>query len=206
MTDPSDKITLELKEMLNILRSKVESAGNIKKDREATLNLYKAEILPNLLQLRRLNRDSKDRLEEKHEKVKELSQRLVSSHQACQNLLFEASCLDHEVASAKERLSPRKVPVGAQSGAELNIESGQGNDMSFFDVEKVGRLDHETRTRLLEEEERRRKKLRDELEALTKETENIEVICEQSAQQLDQVKPYIKQLIDKVAPIQPSSS
>lgn len=204
-TDESNKYTLELRETLNKLRSKVEQIGNLKKEPEVVLQLYKDEIVSHLLNLRRLNRASKDKLEEKHDKVRDLHARLVSAHETCNNLLFEATFLRTEVNNAKERISPKKeAKIDHQGDVEMvtNNEHNNHNDTNnYFDPEKVCSLDHETRSRLLDEEGKKRKKLGEDLASLTKEADDMEVVVKTSENNLNQVKPFIKQLIDNVSPL-----
>lgn len=128
--------------------------------------LYKSDILPHLLQLRKSNRSEKHNLEIKHEKIKNLNHQLSSLQQSNDNLQFEAACLG----------TPTK-------------------DVELAD-EEVRKLDHISRMRYLDEEEERRKDLQRKLTQLNNEMKDLEKLYLQSADEFKEVKPYVKQLLD----------
>lgn len=197
-TPNSDRPTHELKENLTALSAKIVQFGALRTDREVALKFYKTEILPHLLQLRRLNRLAKDKLEEKHAEISDMNRRLINLYKYSEDLKFEASCLDDEVVRAK------REQIGAEGNAEMKTEAmSNGNDMSFFDADKIASLDHETRISLLEEQETERKRRRDELSQLMQETEGIEKLCHLGESELNMVKPHIKQLVERVEPMEP---
>lgn len=201
--DETDKPTIQLRETLQTLRTHIDLVEGIREDREATLKLYKTEILPRVLLLRQLNRNSKDKLEEKHERVKELNRRLHIPYETCNNLIFEVSYLKYEVDVAKEKLSTKNEQVDSEGDVQMENEPMVENKIDFFDAEKVGMFDHQTRVKMLEEEETKRKALCEKLSHLKEETDNIELICSQTEEQLDQIKPFIKQLVDRVKLMEP---
>lgn len=190
-TDPHDA----LRASILSLRSELEDfSRNHGPDRERE---YETKILPHLCQLRKLNRLSKESGAYNNKRVEELNNRLVYMSEQCDNITFEGQCLNHEVVSAKHRLSPSKHRPDSQGDIEMRSETN-GNDMSFFDFEKVGQLDHQTRLQVLDNEETKRKGLQAKLEEVKSEATEIELVCQASEAQLNRIKPYIKQLLDKV--------
>lgn len=171
-----------MNDALQFIKTKVDEVVKLKQipgNMEQIKELYKTELIPHMLTLRRLNRIEKNNMESNNKRVKELNQKLVSLHQECDCLTFEASCLGFEVSSVR----PTKN----------TIEDG-------IEPEMNGKPDHSTRMKLLEEEEIRRKELKDVLARLVEETKEIESLCSSSTTQIDQVKPYIRQLLEKVGP------
>lgn len=160
---------------------------------------YEQKILPHLCELRNLNRSSKEMGEIKNKKIDDLDRRLVQLQEQCDNITFEVQCLSHEVVSAKNRLSPSKPRLDGQGQGDVDMQIvSNGNDMSFFDVEKVGQMDHLARLNILASEETKRKALQNKLEEVKTETNEIDLVCQASEAQLNRIKPYIKQLLDKV--------
>lgn len=191
---------LSLRETLLYLNSQIDQLFALKQTPNSSDNLksmYRKSILPHLLQIRRQNRQEKNDLESKYEKAKKLNQKLYDLQESCECLAFQASCLKSEVSSVREKFSSDEVIA-------MDIEST--NEINYrFDVNAVAKLDHETRMRRLDEEEARRKELMEKLKKLDEDTKTIEVVCTQSEHQLNQVKPSIRQLLDKVGPtLQPS--
>ena len=101
------------------------------------------------------------------------------------------------------KLKLSRAPLNLKRKMSRNDHNGDvvmnGVD-DYFDPEIVARLDHSARMRRVEEEEVKRKSLIKRLAQLEEETKNIEVSCLQSTNSLNQVKPYIKQLLDRVGP------
>jgi hypothetical protein len=186
---------LTFRDTVQKLKSELdEFSKNHATDKEAE---YEKKILPYLCQLRKLNRLSKETDEIKNRKIDELNSKLLKLKEQCDNATFEGQCLNHEVVGAKNKLSPSKSRLDSQGDVEMRLESN-GNDMSFFDIERVGQMDHQARLEVLENEEKRRKALQDKLAEVKTETTEIEIVCQASEAQLNRIKPYIKQLLDKV--------
>lgn len=161
-----------------ILKSKLDDALGVKHTlgQPAFTEIFHNEIAPILISLRKENRDEKNRVEEKNKKIKELYRKLLTIQDACDCIEFEVDCLRCDVATIRNSID--------SDSADKN-----GSD-----------IDHETRMRLLDEEEIKRKELQRKLAALNDETKDIEIACSRKADQLNQVKPYIKILLDKVSP------
>lgn len=159
---------MELSPNLQFLKSTFESISTRRQETDIMV-LYKSEILPHLLQLRRANRIDKNNLELKHSRIKDLSQKLASLQQSNENLMFEAACL----------------------GTSANITK----DLVIAD-EELQKLDHPGRMKYLDEEEERRKDLQKRLSQLVDEMKELEKLYSQSAEQFGQVKPYVKQLLE----------
>jgi len=193
-----------LKETLTILQGHVDQALSLKSNPEgqnAIQQLYRNEVLPHLLQLRRLNRVGKDSLATKYQKLKEWNQKLIDLQQTCDSLSFESSCLKAEVNSVRDRASQSQALTNGHDNEQAMGDEPLGGDgIEIFDVDAVAKLDHETRMRILDEEEDKRRSLRAKLSQLSEETKNIELSCLQTTNQLNQVKPYIRQLVEKVEP------
>lgn len=66
---------------------------------------------------------------------------------------------------------------------------------------KVTIEDHVTRMQSLDEEELKRKEFEEKLIQLSEETVSIEQACSENSQKLAQVKPYVKQLVERVVPL-----
>lgn len=154
--------------LLPLIQSLKTSFDNLSASSQETMkaDYYRAEILPLLLQLRKTNRLEKNNLEAKHSQIRNLNQRLASLQQSNENLLFEAACLG----------SPTK---------EIELVE-----------EEVRKLDHQGRMNYLDEEEERRKDLQKNLASLNEELKELEKLYSQSAEQFNEVKPHIKQLLD----------
>jgi len=202
MINETTKPTYELIDVLESIKSSLEFVNDNRSEREKVIETYRSTILPNLLKIRLLNRISKDKLEEKYHQIRIVEQQLVNLHNTWENLTFEAAYLRHQVTSAKERLSPRK-----QSSAFPKADIHKVNDSDaelpdpkddYFDPDIVSKLDHEQRTKVLELEESKRRQLCDRLSEMTSETNEIDLLCQASEQEISRVKPYIKQLLDKV--------
>lgn len=197
---------IDLRKAINNLKCHVNRVMSLKKsseNQEQIQQIYRNDMLPYILLLRHLYRSSKDSLEEQVERVKKLNQQLVSLSLACDSILFEADFLNYEVMSNKDKLThPKKHRIDKDGDVEMLDEVAtsklKNGTSSYFDADEVGRLDHETRTKLLNEEETKRKDLQEKLAQLSKVTENIEVICNESASQFSAIKPYMKQLVDAV--------
>lgn len=175
-----------LSETLIYLNSLIGSSKDLK-------SIYKQSILPHLLQIRRQNRQEKNDLESKFNRAKELNQKLIYLQELCDSLSYKASCLKSEVSGVKEQaISNEIIP--------MDTDSTNNNEMMSlrFDVNAVAQLDHESRMRRLDEEEAKRKELIEKLRKLDEDTKIIETSCSLSDNKLHQVKPYIKQLLDKV--------
>lgn len=200
----SEKV--DLRQAINNLKCHVNQVIALKKsgeNNEQIHQIYKNDMLPHLLLLRHLYRTRKDSLEEQVGRVKDLNQQLVSLSLACDSTLFEADCLNYEVVSNKDKLSPiRKNRTDKDGDVEMidEVENSKlrNGTSSYFDADEVGQLDHDTRTKLLNEEETKRKDLQEKLAKLSKVTENIEIICNESASQFNAIKPHMKQLVDAV--------
>lgn len=162
---------------LQLLKTKMDQAL-LEKEKQV---FYREELLPVMLQLRKRNRIEKNKLELNHNKVRDLNKKLINLQHECECLDFEASCLSSEIEGVKP---PTKTP----------LVNGFGN---HFDVDIVSQLDHQTRIQKLEEEETKRKKLIDQLSQLEEETKSIEIACSNNANKVNNVKPYIKQLLEK---------
>lgn len=203
MDDEVNRPTYELRETLIKLKAETDDLRSLTIsngiDREQTIATYHSNVLPHLLQLRRLNRMSKDKLELKHEKVRQLNRELVNLHDRCENITYEALCLNHEVSVAKKRLSPTKSRIVETKGDAISkMETNGHTDTDFFDAEKVAALDHKTRLEKLDEEEKRRKDLEDKLSRVTTETNEMDSLSKSTETQLNRIKPYIKQLVDRL--------
>ena len=196
MLDETTKPTLELISVLEQIKLELESINEIRNEREKVLEAYKTRLLPNLLNLRRLNRISKDKLESRNDEIRLINQKLVSLGDYCENLTFEASCVNYEVSNAKQRLSPRKQATVDGQGDVKMFEGASKEDS--FDPDVIDELGHEERTKMLEAEGISRKQLCDKLNSLVSEADEIEHLCQQSEQEINRVKPFIKQLVEKV--------
>lgn len=221
MENEINQATLDLNDALIKIKSEIDSLKEVavvssETEREQILSKYQTNVLPHLLQLRRLNRTSKDKLETKHDKVRELNRKLDNLHDYWENIVFEASCLNSDVEQAKKRLSPTKAPRvnptppngGMVSRIEHRMSNGHSGDHQSieFDAEQVALLDHQKRLSLLDEEEQKRKALQDRLADVSKETSEIEVLCHASETELNRIKPFIRQLVDKVEPMNASTT
>lgn len=155
---------------------------------EKLVNIYRTQLTPNLLMLRSKQRSEMEQLESCSEKLKELNRELLNLQEQCDCVIYEGSCLGSEVEGVK------------QEACKSKSESPMKNGCDSFDPEAIGELDHETRMRLLDEEETKRKTLLDKKNELDEETTKIAQLNAECASQLNEVKPYIKQLLDKVSP------
>lgn len=68
----------------------------------------------------------------------------------------------------------------------------------LINPEDIPKLDHETRLKLLDEELAKRKELQKKYGELERETRQIEELCSSTGSMVEDLKPYIRQLIDKV--------
>lgn len=203
MEDEYTRPILEFCQAVNNIRADLEVFSkqhtNAKEDRDQLMNHYNQKILPNLCELKRLNRLTREMGEVKNKNVDALNAELVLLREQCDNITFEAKCLEHEVNGAKRRLSPTKpARVDGQGDMQMQNVESNGNDMSFFDMERVSQMDHVTRLQVLESEEAKRKSLQEKLSEVTSETTQIELACQTSEDMLNGVKPYIKQLLEKI--------
>lgn len=195
----------DLQETLRQLRLKVDEVFVLKQQPDNLTNVkefYKTDLLPHLLQIRKLNRSEKNALEAKYKKVKELSQVLYDTQQICDNLAFEADCLVTEVG----KVSPLVRTSHNEQTAEMNgmeVDSAQQNG-KYFDSDVVGRDDHITRLRLLDEEQAKRIALQEKLLQIKAEARDLESARRHNVAQLNQLKPPIKQLIEKVDTVKPN--
>lgn len=200
--DDSKKI--DLKQTIDKLKIHVDQVMSIRKSGENLEHIpqiYRNDMLPHILSLRHLYRTKKDALEGQVARVRDMNQKLVTLSLACDSASFEADCLNFEVVSDKNKLSPKKSNCLDRDGdVEMEDDTSRlrNGTSSHFDSEEVGRLDHETRTKLLNEEETKRKELQEKLAQLCKVTEKIEIICNESETQFSSIKPYMKQLVDAV--------
>lgn len=185
---------------------------------ERVQEIYRNEILPTLLQLRLQNRIEKDLLEERSKKVKELNHKLIDLQESCDSISFLTSCLNADVEQMKLGVTSKVITrpsiaglLNPQTNGLSSTGTTQSSDESaymdaddavdVFDIKVVEKFDHDMRMRLLDEEELRRKDLQERLKESSKETKAIEATCSQGAIKLDQVKPYIKQLLEKAGPV-----
>lgn len=179
-----------LTQVLLAIKTQIESlvalrnAGPI--DTEQLMKIYRTELVPNLLELRNRQRLDMDELESRHRKLKELNQELLNLQDQCDCVTYEASCLGSEVNDVKQKACKSESPVK--------------NGCDSFNLDTIGKLDHETKMRLLDEEEVKRKALVEKMNELNDETTKIAQLNAECASQIDNVKPYIKQLLDKVSP------
>lgn len=174
-----------LKDQLIELKSKVDQVLTLKQtpDSAGTIkNFYATDVVDQLMQLRRTNRAEKDGLEERLKKAKELNGKLILLQEECDCLMFETACLSVEVDTDE-------MTHGMESDTETSAENG------YLEA----KVAHEARLRSLEDEEIKRRELMDKLSRLSENTKEIEKLCTTNSDQLNQVKPSIKQLLDKVS-------
>lgn len=198
MINETTKPTHDFLSVLEEVKTDLEHISNHRTERDEVLSTYKTKLLPKFLRIRQLNRISKDKLEARYDEIRQINQRLASLSNHWENLTFEASCLNHEVNSSKERLSPQKSGNVTQDNMEV-MDDGKAIDKDdTFEPDQVGKLSHIERTKVLEAEVAKRKQLCEKLDEVLAETNEIEQVCQASEQQINRVKPYIKQLLDKV--------
>lgn len=161
---------------------------------EELQEVYKTDILPYLLQLRHQNRKEKDELEEKSSKIKELYEQLRDLQQMCDSLSFMASCLESQAAILDGE------PANKSTTTHIVDIKDSNTTNDSFDLNAVSKLDHETRMQLLDEEEKKRKELQTKLIEINAETKIFELTCSQTTSHLNEVKPHIKLLLEKVGP------
>lgn len=190
---------IKFQEIVNNLRSELDefsrNHATSDGDNEKSKAEYQTNIIPKLLQLRKLNRISKERIEEKSDRINQFNRMLVNLREQCDNITFEASCLKHEVSCAKKRLSPTKSRDNGDNHMKLELN---GSDTAVFDIDEVGLMSHAERLQIIDQEEAKRRGLQERLAEATAETDEISLVCEDSSAQLNRLKPYIKQLLDKV--------
>lgn len=164
-----------LKQTLLELKSKVDIISNTKQtpDTPYTREQFQNEILPLLIALRGINRREKHESEAYCQRKKDYYQRLIAIQQLCECIEFEALCLKSDVDT---------------------IRHGLNNDCTRNGLD----VDHATRMQLLDAEENRRRELQKKLNELTEETKEIELSYSKKADSINQVRPYIKQLLEKV--------
>lgn len=171
------------------LRTQIESLAALPTEqiqKEQLIDTYRAELTPYLLELRKKQRLEMDSLEARHDKLRLLNKELVNLQEKCDCVIYEASCLGSE----EEEVKPKAC------GSDSPVKNGYDS----FQPEAIEKLDHETRMRLLDEEETRRKNLVDKMNQLNDETNKIALLNADCASQINEVKPYVKQLLDKVTP------
>lgn len=149
--------------------------------------VYKTDLLPYLVQLRLQNRKEKNALQEKSFKIKELYEQLTDLQEACESLSFMISCLKSQAGQPTDKRH-----------TEHTFSNNTTNDS--FDLTSVIKLDHETRMQTLEEEEFKRKELQDRLTEINSETKIYELACSQATNHLNEVRPHIKIMLERVAP------
>lgn len=162
---------------LESLRAKMDAGLSLKKTPDNLDNLreyFQVEILPHLLELRYLNRAEKSALEARFDATKEANQQLASLVEQRDNIIYQHACLSLQVTSKR-------------SEEQFKMPDGIGSH-----------LDHQTKMRLLTEEEVRRKDLQEKLLQLTSEVKIIEQTSTKNEKQLNHAKPYIEQLINAV--------
>lgn len=182
----------DLRDCLIELRQKTDKLFTMKKLQstpEEVATFYKAEVTPLLLNVRRHNRKEKNDLESRNKRTKELHQNLRLLAETCNSLEFEVSCLQNEVSN---------IPKVKQQLQITNMNGPNSDDNEIFDVDTVFKQDHKSRMRLLDEEQDRRRLLQQKLVHLSDEIDTIERSSNLNNKQLDQVKPFIKQLLDKI--------
>lgn len=191
METSGDLGMVDLRNCLIQLKQKVEALVSMKRgktDNEAIDQYYKTQLLPLILKVRRLNRLEKNELDSMTRKAKVLNQDLRTLSETCACLEFEAACLSKDVSN---------VPIPKRPTKKLNELSNNLNG-DIFDIDLVAGHDHQTRMRLLDEEQDKRRQLQQKLINLTDELNTIERSSTINARQLDQVKPYIRQLLEKI--------
>lgn len=169
--------TLGSYKLVDLLKELQQKTHQLMEQRQASNNVdglqikYQNEILPILLRLRQANRREKDELELKSQKTKDLNSRL--------QLLDDGhKCLKFEAAVLGDRIARFKLPP----------------------LTELNGLDHETKMVKLDEEEAKRRRLQEALAQLNNEVSSIEHSSLQGSKQLNIVKPYIRQLLDKIGP------
>lgn len=183
---------LSLKDCLMDLKLKVENLQNLRKmqpTQEDLANFYKTDILPLLLQVRKINRMEKNELESLNKKIREMNQNLRTIAENCDCLEFEAAWIRNDVNKVTATDKPEELSNGIPTKPSIN----------HFDVNSVALKDHETRMRLLDDEQDRRRQLQQRLVHLNEEINSIERSTNLNSKQLEQVKPFIRQLLDKIA-------
>lgn len=201
--------TTTLVDIIERLKSGCDKVFVLKQTTGATsedvIGLYRTELLPDLLKLRAQNRLEKDQLEEKCENVKKLFDEFNDLQEICDSFSFMVSSIKSDVVSQRKQDEVASNSPVKRLTNGISTPSKESAD-DIFDLDSVIKLDHETRMRMLDEEERRRRDLQEQLSQSNADIKAYEISCTQSTSQMNEVKPHIKLFIDKVAPIlqQPS--
>lgn len=154
-----------LKSTLQFLKDKVDEISLLKEsgDKSHVEEVYKNELVPHLIRVRRLNRIERDNLESKYNKIKDLNKELLKLEQSCNCLKFEAACSRSGLDSSEDL---------------INIDDNSAQ--------------------LLDQEEERRRVYQEKKFKLEEETNAIEELFTSTASMVEDWKPSIKQLLDKV--------
>lgn len=171
-----DYPTANLKDTLRSLKIKLDQVLEFKKspdNQESITRCYKEEIRPLLLATRHYNRVNKKRLLAMADGVRKVDLELTMLQSVYDSLYYKACCLD---ADAR------------QKRCETNVTN----------IETIDSLEnHNEKMQALDKEEIRRRELHLRLSKLEEETKQLEVSCSKGEKQLKEVKPYVKQLVEK---------
>lgn len=185
----------KLKRSLASLRDQLDHLVSLKStqnDSDALISVYKNDILPTLLNLRRHNRIEKDHLETRSKEARELNVALLSLMDTCNSLNFEARSL---------KLDIDDCPMdGDNILSNLPADITNNSELSAFDQNRVKALAHLERMRQLEKEQEKRREYQKQL---AKEQDDLEAIESRDGimvQKLGILKPLVKEFIVQTGP------
>lgn len=168
--------TSSLKETLAVLKAKIDQVLELKKnpDRQSEItSVYKNEIRPLLLATRHFNRENKKQLVEKNEDVRKMESELLVVQSVYDSLDYRMSYIAADAQIKRD-----------ETGID-NIDTVKSQE------------DHKEKMQALDIEEIRRRELHLKLSKLEEETKQLDVSCSKGERQLQEVRPYVEQLVER---------